>query len=102
MTAMPDAINANGEYVFPAIDPGREAVLEWTVTTGSATVVPGYQDLAGAFRPFTDTAGTAVVSAASGGSLLCNAPRSGVLALKVTSASSVSVSAAVTLSNSNR
>lgn len=80
-------VSADGEYTFEPQPVGREVLMEWDITAGTADITPGYLSLTGVFKPFLDaSAGGGIVQGAAGGLVPVLVPNSGVVALKVESA----------------
>ncbi len=86
-----EPITADGEYSLYQDLPGRRVLLEWEVTAGSATVTPGIVTMSGAFMPVLNVDGSDPVFAAAGGFCELAIPSSGMLALKVESASGLTL-----------
>jgi hypothetical protein len=76
-------LEADGDYAFGAMVQGRECIVEWCVTAGTATVTPGYVNLAGGFSPARTLDGELPVFGAEGGGCVVEVPNSCQLALKV-------------------
>ncbi len=92
-------ITANDTYILPGIEiKGGEAILEWGISAGTATVTPGYVDVVGNFQAFRQADGSAFTFDATGGSLSVDVPSSRLLAVKVEAAAALSMKAAANLS----
>jgi hypothetical protein len=96
---MPNIVNeqvltANGDYFFPGLMPGHEVLIEWDITAGSATVLPGFQKIGGTFAACTKEDGETPEFPAAGGSYIVTVPMSGAVGINVASASSLSMKAA--------
>jgi len=84
-------ITADETYVFPRVD-AHSGVFQVTLTSGSGTITPGYDDGAGNFVPLRDSNGTIITTTASAAWSLIM-PISGQLALTLASSSSAVLTA---------
>lgn len=80
-------LTANGEYALEQSFPAREVMLEWCITAGTATVTPGYKNLAGTFSPARSSDATLPAFGPEGGTCRVLLPNSATPVLKVEDAS---------------
>ena len=83
-------ITADGTYFFQRLKPGAQYILTASGTFGAATITPGYDDNAGNFVAYRDSAAALITSTAATGWKV-DAPESGILALLVTGSTGASI-----------
>ena len=89
-----ETITADGTYVFPKLNPGREYIIEIRAT-GTGTVAFGYDNGAVVFTPFRDASGAALSLTGNGG-FRVTMPASGKPAVTITAAASLILSLVAT------
>lgn len=90
-------VSADGEYSLYNVQPGKEVVVEWDASAGSATIQPGYEGRNGTFRAHKLIDGSDPSFAAGYGIIRMDVPASGRCAIKVTGAAGLTMKVSQTV-----